>query len=292
MRVETTCVLCGSFEETEEHLFFGCEFCRVFWYCCPLQIDVDAVKGVDFWKDEAVRGELLQEVVFGLWRIWKYRNALAFEGTDKTPKDAIDLSQSHIQEFRDAQLVKTREKEHCGKPSTSVFAGQQVRWKCPSFGTLKINCDGAWHGKSMLGGYGWVVRDFAGLLQMAGGVGGKFFNDAAMVEAAAIRAALLICRDMHYEMVEIESNALSLINMINGECSIDANLECFIFDIQNLASQIRKVKFMHVRRNDNLAAHAVASYATSSCGSIPIENYGPEFFFNILAEDVNVYIRI
>ncbi|KAM2660428.1 hypothetical protein EV2_022844 [Malus domestica] len=130
-----------------------------------------------------------------------------------------------------------------------------------------------------------VVRDFAGLLQMAGGVGGKFFNDAAMVEAAAIRAALVICRDMHYEMVEIESNALSLINMINEEYSIDANLECFIFDIQNLASQIWEVKFMHVQRNGNLAAHAVVFYATSRGGSILIDDYSPEFFFNILTKD-------
>ncbi|XP_009348699.1 uncharacterized protein LOC103940329 [Pyrus x bretschneideri] len=125
-------------------------------------MDVNVVKGVDFlegwkkiearFKDEAVKDELLHEVVFGLWRIWKCQKALAFEG-----------------------------------------------------------------------GYGSVVRDFAGLLHMASGVGGEFFNDAAMVEVAAIRAALVTCGDMHYEMVEIESDALSLINMINGECSIDVN---------------------------------------------------------------------
>ncbi|CAN6549591.1 unnamed protein product [Malus baccata var. baccata] len=94
---------------------------------------------------------------------------------------------------------------------------------------------------------------FAGLLQIAGGVGGEFFNGAAMVEAAAIRAALVMCRDMHYEMVEIEYDALSLINMINGECTIDANLKCFIFYIQNLASEIREVKFIYVQRSGNFA---------------------------------------
>ncbi|KAM2660427.1 hypothetical protein EV2_022844 [Malus domestica] len=112
-------------------------------------IDVDAVKGVDFleswkkiearFKDEAVRGELLQEVVFGLWRIWKYRNALAFEGTYKTPKDAIDLSQSHIQEFRDAQLVKTREKEHCGNLQRRFLLGNKwlVGWEV-SFSMMQL----------------------------------------------------------------------------------------------------------------------------------------------------------
>ncbi|XP_068328217.1 uncharacterized protein [Pyrus communis] len=252
-------------------------FSRVFWYCCPLQIDVDAVKGVDFleswkkiearFKDEAVRDELLQEVIFGLWRIWKCWNELAFEGKYKTPKDAIDLSRRHIQEFRDAQSEKTRAKECYGKPSTSIFAGQTFRWQRPSFGTLKINCDGAWRGILMLGGYGWMVRDFAGLLKLASGVGGEFFNDAAMVEAAAIRAALVMCRDMHYEMVEIESDALSIINMINRECSIDATLVCFIFFIKNLASQFREVKFMYVQWSGNLAAYVMASYAIFRGGS-------------------------
>ena len=55
---------------------------------------------------------------------------------------------------------------------------------------LKINGDGALCGKTCKGGYGWVFRDFAGLLKVAGGECGLFFNSPAMAEAIAIREAL------------------------------------------------------------------------------------------------------
>lgn len=38
MRVENACALCGAKDETENHIFFRCEFSRVIWYCSSLQI--------------------------------------------------------------------------------------------------------------------------------------------------------------------------------------------------------------------------------------------------------------
>lgn len=49
------------------------------------------------------------------------------------------------------------------------FAGQLGRWRRPVFGVIKINCDGAWCGKTRKCGYRWVMRDFAGLLHAARG---------------------------------------------------------------------------------------------------------------------------
>ena len=69
----------------------------------------------------------------------------------------------------------------------------------------------------MLGGYGWVMRDVAGLLKMAGGMGGEVFHGAAMAEAGDIRAALVKCKDLGSDKVEVESDALSIIQMLNGE---------------------------------------------------------------------------
>ncbi|KAM1529462.1 hypothetical protein ACFX1Z_018669 [Malus domestica] len=47
--------------------------------------------------------------------------------------------------------------------------------------------------KTKKGGIGWVARDFAGILQFAGGIGGLFFQDTATGEAMAITEALLVC---------------------------------------------------------------------------------------------------
>lgn len=69
----------------------------------------------------------------------------------------------------------------------NMFVGREL-----NYGVLKVNCDRAYCGKSFNEGYGWVIRDFAGLLQVAHGEGGLFFN-APMTEATTIRATFLVC---------------------------------------------------------------------------------------------------
>ncbi|RXH75251.1 hypothetical protein DVH24_029972 [Malus domestica] len=76
-----------------------------------------------------------------------------------------------------------------------------------------------------------------------------------------------------------------LIRMINKEYAIDATLECFIYDIG-------LVRFMLVKRNGNVAAHVNASYVASHGGIFQWDALDLKFLFNILAEDVNVFIRI
>lgn len=62
-------------------------------------------------------------------------------------------------------------------------------------------------------------------------MGGLYFNTAAMAEAAAIRVALVVCLELGYEEVEIESDSKMIISMVNGECEVDATLECYFHDI-------------------------------------------------------------
>ncbi|RXH96620.1 hypothetical protein DVH24_009124 [Malus domestica] len=94
-----------------------------------------------------------------------------------------------------------------------------------------------------------------------GRAGGCFFNNAAVVEAAAVRAALIFCWEQGCSKVEIESDAQSLVKMINGEVSTDATFDCNLF----LTPQLEEVKFLFVPRSGNMAAHAVASRTPSAC---------------------------
>ncbi|KAM1852989.1 hypothetical protein ACFX14_009013 [Malus domestica] len=190
------------------------------------------------------------------------------------------------------QCSKRIEDGCCEARNGASFAGQLVRWNRPPYGVLKINCDGAWCGKTRKGGYGWVVRDFAGLLQTASGEGGLFFNTEAMAEAAAIRVALLVCIELECEEVEVESDSQVIIQMLNGEYVINATLECFIHAIGLLVSQLGRVKFVFFKWNGSAAAHAVASYVASHRGAFRWNAFGPEFLFNILTKDINVSIRI
>ncbi|KAM2449128.1 hypothetical protein PS1_019258 [Malus domestica] len=215
-----------------------------------------------------------------------------FKGMEANPMESVNVVRNQIMEYRAAHETAKMSNAVGARGETVSYAGQPVRWKRPRFGVLKVNCDGAWCASTFRGGYGWVVRDFAGMLLAAGGEGGLFFNKAAMAEASAVRAALLVCRERGFTEVEIESDSQGLISMINGEYVVDATLEGLLYDIRALASQVGRVSFVFVKRKGNAAAHAVALHLTGMSGAFCWDAHGPEFLFNILAEDVNIPIRI
>lgn len=64
-----------------------------------------------------------------------------------------------------------------------------------------MNFDGAWVKASGCGGYGSVARDFSGIFQGAGGRGDLPYESSLIVEANAIRAAVLACIDRGFAVV-------------------------------------------------------------------------------------------
>ncbi|KAM1263188.1 hypothetical protein ACFX2G_028829 [Malus domestica] len=157
MQVDSMCVMCGEVEETEHHLFFECAFSRVLWYCCSLQLDMGFFGGRDFrdyWRGLCMRFQennrcekVLQECVFVLWRIWKSRNDMVFNGVLVNPMDMVHVIRKQILEFRVAQCVERGDPNKREMGQRVTFARQPVRWRRPMFGVLKINCDKAWSGK-------------------------------------------------------------------------------------------------------------------------------------------------
>ncbi|KAB2617524.1 hypothetical protein D8674_013393 [Pyrus ussuriensis x Pyrus communis] len=109
--------------------------------------------------------DLMRWVVVSLWRIWKCCHSLVFEKVAVEPLLAIQLLKQQWEE-----LVICDEAQVQQSPR-----GQQVRrkgshgWIKPPFGTLKINCDGAWCSQMGIGGVRWVARDFVDIFNGVGG---------------------------------------------------------------------------------------------------------------------------
>ena len=205
--------------------------------------------------------DLLQEFVFGLWRLWKQRNDTVFKGEYHHPLDILELWKMNIAEFRDARALKMAAGRNCqsGHPIPRPVKRNTV-WRKPSFGTFKLNTDAAWCKDSLRGGVGWVARDFAGLLQAAGGTGGLFCLSAVMAEACAIRSRLEACLKLGFRKILVESDANELIQMIRKETSPDFNIECILGDIETLACCLESVTFVFAPRESNRAAHSVAKF--------------------------------
>ncbi|KAM1118763.1 hypothetical protein PS1_043450 [Malus domestica] len=155
-----------------------------------------------------------------------------------------------------------------------------------------MNTDAAWCKSSLRAGVGWVGRDFAGLLQTARGLGTGFCHSAAAVEACAIRGVLMAYIDNGFDNVVIESDALVFIQMLKKESTPDYSIECILGDIELLVQRLTSVMFSFVPRESNRAAYSVAKFAFQKGSDFLWDCIGPEFMFNVLTHDVNIYIGL
>ncbi|KAM2788728.1 hypothetical protein COP1_009330 [Malus domestica] len=234
----------------------------------------------------------MQEYAFGLWRLWKNRNEVVFNGVHRQSSELLEVWSRNISEFRDATLCEPVGKQPGSQSKIAPLDRGACRWKKPAFGILKVNTDASWCKTTLRTGVGWVCRDFAGLLQGAEGSGAALCHSAAAGEATAIRTALLACIDHGYDNVVIESDAKVIIQMIKHEIDLDFSIECILGDIEVLARRLRSVSFSYVPREGNAAAHSVAKFVFKEGREYGWDCIGPEFLFNILAHNVNLSIRI
>ncbi|BFG15722.1 hypothetical protein CerSpe_019960 [Prunus speciosa] len=290
------CGLCGLNDETQAHIFFQCDFARAFWFASPLQLDVTRLAGgedfIPTWRyvvmtlsssEHAV--EAIQWFVFGLWRIWKTRNLAVFEGAKANPIEATHLLLNQVSEYRATQQEVQPHLHQAIRTSVAQS------WCKPPQGLLKVNCDAAWSSHLLRGGVGWVIRDHHGLLLCAGGEGDLRGSSALMMELLAIRHALNACANFQLTHVMVESDTQRGISMLNGQATVESDLEGLVFDIQRLVATLSRVSFVFAPRSCNRAAHAVAGFVSKQGGNHVWDHLGTDWLFNSLASDVNLAIR-
>ncbi|KAM1806051.1 hypothetical protein ACFX11_029241 [Malus domestica] len=236
--------------------------------------------------------EIRQDFAFGLWRLWKNRNEVVFNGIHRQPLEILEAWRKSISEYRGSLARDAAEYSPRLSKTIQGTGNTCGKWQKPRYETIKINTDATWCKSTMCMGVGWLGRDFAGLLQVAGGSGIGLCHSAAAAEAIAIRDALLACIDHIFDDIVIESDAKMIILMLKKEAVIDFSIECILGDIEVLAQKLRSVSFAFVPRKGNCAAHSVAKYAFKEGRSFTWDCIGPDFLFNLLAKDVNISIRL
>ncbi|KAM2292630.1 hypothetical protein ACFXTI_027340 [Malus domestica] len=236
--------------------------------------------------------EICQDFAFGLWRLWKNRNEVVFNGIHRQPLEILETWRKSITEYRASEAPEPA--DNCLRVTKPITDSGKTSgmWQKPRYGTIKINTDAAWCKNTMRMGVGWLGCDFAGLLQAAGGSGIGYCHSAAVAEATAIRAALMACIDHGFDDVIIESDARMIILMLKKEVLIDFSIECILGDIEILAQKLMSVSFAFVSREGNRAAYSVAKYVFKEGRSFTWDCIGPAFLFNFLTQDVNISIRL
>lgn len=98
-------------------------------------------------------------MVYGLWRILKCRNEAIFQGKEANPYAAVALMVGQVEEYRVVVPSKASLVNELPRPPDLCKAAQTL-WQKPKHGMVQANCDGVWFEQTMLGGFGWVIRDF------------------------------------------------------------------------------------------------------------------------------------
>jgi ribonuclease HI len=92
----------------------------------------------------------------------------------------------------------------------------QEKWQPPQGDTLKINTDGSFFALNHSDGWGYVIRKAMGEVIMSAAGSVEHATNALETEAVAFLNALKAAGDLGADEVEVESDALCLVQALNG----------------------------------------------------------------------------
>lgn len=118
-------------------------------------------------------------VIALMWSCWDARNK-ANAGEKK--RGAPEIVHLTCRLIADINSIQPAVKEKIIRP--------RRRWTPPPTELLKVNVDGAFFAAGQTGGWGFVVRDHAGIAVLAGAGKLDAVHDALCAEALAVMAAL------------------------------------------------------------------------------------------------------
>jgi ribonuclease HI len=233
------------------------------------------------WASDLLDGKIvpLKEacvILCGCWSIWKERNAMWHGEGGRSVTGSVQWALDTTYDL--AQIGRKKE------PKPIKIAAV---WKKPDSVTLKINVDASFNKENNSGATGLVVRDSDGLLIQAHAKWTDFAANSLVLEAVAILEGIRFAIDRGFLKVEIESDALEVIKLIEDPGGGRSCITSIRQEIEELSGLFQSFKLLFVGRQANEAAHLCARKATSIRRRCLWINYNPPFLANVLAKDCN-----
>eukprot|EP00253_Pinus_taeda_P023753 PITA_23753 len=229
------CYLCGSHEETIEHLLNLCPFTSKVWdWVASIfrQCDRDSLNisnTLKNWRKNFSGNDIINKAwilvpSFVIWNVWKERNSQILKNKTSKPQYIIDQILRQLKGTM-RNLLRTLPKDpplpqeesiilHLDlqfiSPQGIIKGVSQINtgvntWKPPPYCFLKVNIDGASKGNPGLAGFGGAIRDDQGKIKkIFHGHLGKATNN--MAELMALEKCLEILVDSNSHNVIIEAD--------------------------------------------------------------------------------------
>ena len=149
------------------------------------------------------------------------------------------------------------------KPSHRREPSLSGSWVPPPVGYLMVNVDAAIFASSRQMGAGIVIRDHAGNCIASCRSLLPAITIPELAEAHAIRIDLSFAREEGLDNLVLASDCLSVVQRITGKVKDRSFCGAVIQDIRELISSFSACSLLHVRREQNVAAHFLARSSES-----------------------------
>ncbi|KAG7589022.1 Zinc knuckle CX2CX4HX4C [Arabidopsis suecica] len=176
MSLDDTCQICGVEQETSFHVLFSCTYARQVWALSQVPNPLFGFHNGSVFsnihhllvnrKNKEWPADLRRSFPWVLWRIWKNRNTMAFEGKCFSALDSAEKVREDVFDWFEAQIIEPEVEEGDDDPAISIVPQEEVlvrdKWQAPPEGWVKCNISSSWSNRNRLAGGAWVVRDSSG----------------------------------------------------------------------------------------------------------------------------------
>ncbi|GMJ14222.1 hypothetical protein HRI_005091400 [Hibiscus trionum] len=253
LNVQNGCQFCQSAYEGVDHLFQECWYSQAIFEAQGLTPSL--LSHNLLWQDwitqffESLNDDARKIFVVSCWAIWYARNKAVHDDLKTIVQESIAFIQAYILEqetFQTAVQPQPRNKSQ--------------QWSPPQGNLIKVNFDAAYCTHSKISTSGVICRNNAGLIMGACSMQHTHVCNAFLAEALSCRDAVTFALDMRFDRVIFEGDSLSVIKKLRSKDEDLSQLRVLINDIKQATFNLRDATFTHVRREGNLAAHAMAHY--------------------------------
>ena len=271
---DACCLHCGHVNETIIHTIFRCSLVSPIWDFSPFsQVILDApdssFREFFVWIKEKLEAPDFLTFMATAWGAWSYRNSVLHD----EPWTNRDVGVAGF-----IRLVQEYQRYDRAVQGSGVIVGSvrsRSGWTAPREECWRINTDAAvMEGVGI--GLGVVVRDSGGNIVLAAVRRMEVPWPASLAEAAAGRFGLQVARFHGFQVVELETDALSLSKAVAARRWGRAPLDLIIEDICLLGAEFSSFECFHVKRGGNSVAHLMARHLPmTGREQIFVENFPP-----------------
>nr|GMD23989.1 uncharacterized protein LOC109191080 [Ipomoea batatas] len=276
------CQMCLVKDESAMHLFTECNFSNAVWSMSGLPLITSGFNSFAQWVDLHILKLDVDKcglLLMLCWKIWTARNDKIWNGKMASPSSLVEGTKCYLADW--INIVNMGERNN-----VAASTKPEQKWERPGQGYLKLNIDAAVRPNNGRMGFSWVLRDEYGLFVAAGSIPGNGVFTPREAEAMAVREALSWIKDHGYSQVEVETDALQIIQSLKQSVD-DSSFDLILLDVKDLLLSFTDVAISHVSRTANRVAHSLAREACSMSVRQEWTSVPPSFIVDDLYFDLN-----